>query len=158
MHQNFFLAALDERAHRVFPKVSNDGMRAFHSMRAGPYTLMARLLFPALDKTVQKSAQAQVFVDAARVACALERYRLANGTFPETLEKLSPVHMEKVPTDVIDGKPLRYTRDAGTSYVLYSIGWNQTDDAGSPGLILKNAESFADLTKGDWVWQMPAKL
>ena len=44
------------------------------------------------------------------LACALERYRLANGQFPETLDALVPKFVAKLPTDVITGTPLKYRR------------------------------------------------
>ncbi len=42
------------------------------------------------------------------------------------------------------------------SYVIYSVGWNKTDDGGEVAWT-KGKEPSADATKGDWVWQMPGK-
>ncbi len=78
-------------------------------------------------------AKDQTYVDAARVACALERYRLADGQLPEKLEALVPRYLAKIPNDVIDGQPLRYRLESDGNYVIYSIGWNQTDDGGVRG-------------------------
>ena len=156
MHQNFSLATVDERTHRVFPEISENEARALEKMRAGPYTIFARLLLPALEKAVRKSARMQTSVDAARVACALERQRLASGMLPETLDALVPRYLEKIPTDVIDGKPLRYRLNADKSYVLYSIGWNQTDDGGELAWT-RDKSPNVDVAKGDWVWQMPGR-
>ena len=36
---------------------------------------------------------------------ALERYRLANGAWPDSLAALVPKYLETVPTDPFDGKP-----------------------------------------------------
>ena len=96
----------------------------------------------------------QTSVDLARVACALERYRLANGQFPETLEALAPKFIEKLPHDVINGQPLKYRRTDDGQFVLYSVGWNETDDGGKVGLT-KNGN--LDAKQGDWVWRYPAK-
>ncbi len=46
----------------------------------------------------------------ARMAIALERYRLAHGEFPESLDALAPQFMEKIPHDIINGQPLHYRR------------------------------------------------
>jgi hypothetical protein len=159
MNQDFILPAADERAHRVFPGVSASGSHALQNLRAGPYTIFAMMLLPALEKVVAKSARMQTYADAARVACALERYRLANGQLPGTLEPLIPRFVDVIPNDVIDGKPLRYRRNSDGGYVLYSVGWNQTDDGGQAGWTSENKQetSGIDITKGDWVWLMPAR-
>jgi hypothetical protein len=127
-------------------------------MRTGPYTIFAKLLMPALEKAVRKSARMQSYVDAARVACALERYRLAKGQLPDKLDALVPQFIAAVPTDVIDGQPLRYDKAADGSYLLYSIGWNQVDDGGQLAWSGQKKDNSVDINQGDWVWQMPAKL
>jgi hypothetical protein len=79
MHQDFTLAAVDEKARRVFTDVSEKLDSALGKMPTRPYTIFAKLLMPAMGRAVTKSARMQSFVDEARVACALERHRLANG-------------------------------------------------------------------------------
>src|SRR5205807_3836798 len=155
MHDQYLLACVDESAHRVFRDKSLEGQRAFVELGRGPYTILARLLLPALGKAVQKFGRNQTYADAARVACALERYRLAHGALPDNLEALTPQFLDKVPNDIMDGKPLRYHRTSDGGYTLYSVGWNQTDDGGQ--LVRKPGpkEATIDLTQGDWVWQMP---
>ena len=162
----YSLAAVDERARRVFPEIIERGTLALSAMHANPYTFFARLLLPALAKPVERSARIQTYVDCARVACALERYRLAKGSLPETLGSLAPQFLEQIPNDVIDAKPLRYHRDPNGGYVVYSIGWNQTDDGGQlfwdkgqsrDAERLRYKEPRLDFTKGDWVWLMPAE-
>ena len=87
----------------------------------------------------------------ARVACALERYRLAQGEYPETLDVLSPKFIETVPHDVIGGQPLKYHRTDNGQFALYSIGWNGTDDGGKV-FVLEYSNNYVDYDKGDWVW------
>lgn len=160
--QEFNLALVDEKTHRVFPDVaakSDDTVDNWAKERPTPYNLIARKLMLALGAASKKSARWQTFVDAARVACALERYRLANGKFPETLDPLAPQFIKAIPTDLIDGEPLRYRLKPDGGYVLYSIGWNKTDDGGEIGWA-KSSDGKSlrvDIEKGDWVWQMPAK-
>ena len=45
---------------------------------------------------------------------------------------------------------IRVARVEGDGYVLYSVGWNQQDDGGSPG------KTMFDEKDGDWIWQVPA--
>jgi len=100
----------------------------------------------------------------ARVACALERYRLAHGEYPESLNALAPQFMGKIPHDIINGQPLKYRRDppsqsssaAGGQFVLYSVGWNETDDGGV-AVFRKGSTRIVDTDQGDWVWQYPQK-
>ncbi|MCU0785255.1 MAG: hypothetical protein MUF81_14630 [Verrucomicrobia bacterium] len=161
MFQEFNLAMVDDKAHRVFPEVADKSDTAVNdlSRHIRPYKIFARIFMPALSRASQKSARMQTFADAARVACALERYRLANGKLPATLDALSPRFIETIPTDVIDGQPLRYQLQPDGGYVVYSAGWNKTDDGGEIGWAKSSdsKEPRVDITKGDWVWQMPGK-
>ena len=106
---------------------------------------------PVLEGFVVKIAAAQITADQAALACALERYRLANGQFPEKLEALSPRFMPRQPNDVITGQPFKYRRADDGQFILYSVGWNEKDDGGVPG------KSLFDKAEGDWVWSYPAK-
>jgi hypothetical protein len=155
IHQEFTLPAVDARAHRIFPEISEQGTRAVETMHTGPYTIFAKMLLPALQKALQKSARMQTYVDDARIACALERYRLAEGKLPESLDALAPRFINQIPTDVIDGKPLRWRRDGNGGYVLYSVGWNRTDDGGELAWVKQKKGSEVDSAKGDWAWLMP---
>ena len=86
------------------------------------------------------------------MACALERYRLANGQFPEKLDSLTPQYISRLPNDVITGQPYKYRRADDGQFILYSVGWNEKDDGGVPG-----THSLYDDKEGDWVWDYPAK-
>lgn len=154
LHEEFALAAVDERAHRVFPQVSDNGARRVEQMRAGPYTMFAQRLFAAYVNAVQKPAHMQAYVDAARVACALERCRLAEGKLPETLPALVPRFLPAVPNDVMDGQPLRYHPSPSSGYLLYSVGWNQRDNGGRMAWLKDKPEPTVDIDNGDWVWKM----
>src|SRR4029079_16889310 len=79
-HQQFILPAVDEVAHGVNPRLSAEGIQWVNHLRPGPYNFFVVMLAPALDKSLLHSARAQTLVDEARVACAVERYRLAKGS------------------------------------------------------------------------------
>jgi hypothetical protein len=59
-----------------------------------------------------------------------------------------------LPPDVINGRPLHYRRTDDGGYVLYSVGWNESDDGGTVVVTKKGA---IDRNQGDWVWQLPSK-
>ena len=118
------------------------------------YKIQARMLFPAVGKSVAKFATIQAQVDLARVACALERFRLTHGNYPEALAALAPQFIAEPPHDLINGQPLHYRRTDDGKFVLYSIGWDEKDDGGK---VVLTKNGTVDREKGDWVWQYPAK-
>jgi hypothetical protein len=118
--------------------------------------VLETLMIPVLDSGAVKFAHAQAGADLARVAIALERYRLAHGEYPESLDALAPQIINAVPHDVIGGGPLHYRRTADGQFVLYSIGWNEQDDGGVV-VFKKGSSPDVDLDKGDWVWCYPVK-
>ncbi|HVV01112.1 MAG TPA: hypothetical protein VHH88_07090 [Verrucomicrobiae bacterium] len=158
MHQEFTLSVVNEKDHRVFPQISRDGAAAFQRLPRTPETILARILMPAFEKASRQTAIAQARLDCALAACALERFRIANGKFPESLSQLTPRFLKATSHDVMDGEPLHYRREAGGGYVLYSVGWNQTDEGGKVALKQNRKDSTVDEERGDWVWTMPAQL
>jgi hypothetical protein len=120
-----------------------------------PYNWFGAMLVPGLSKASARFAQAQAAADLARVACALERHRLAHGQFPETLDALVPKFMTRLPHDVINGQPLKYRLTSDGSFVLYSVGWNEKDDSGT--VVPNKDKRGLNWKEGDWVWQYPVK-
>ncbi len=73
--------------------------------------------------------KARAVLRSAAVGVALERYRLANGRWPDTLAALVPKYLKAVPADPFDGKPLRYRED-GEGAVVWCLGTDRKDDGG----------------------------
>ncbi|MGA2684442.1 MAG: hypothetical protein ABSF51_05265 [Verrucomicrobiota bacterium] len=156
MSQQWLLPLVDTNSRVISPAAlqrANDAVRA-EMKHYSPYKVQALMLFPAISSTVRKSAAIQVSIDLARVACALERYRLANGQYPEALDALTPQFIEQLPHDIINGQPLHYRRTDSGQFILYSVGWNGTDDGGR---VVLTKTGSVDREKGDWVWSYPAK-
>jgi hypothetical protein len=155
-YQTLMDEAIDPSRRRVFPdrteadtrdinrELSNSTIPVFIHHRA-----LASLLLPALDRIILKAAVGQTIADQAAIACALERFRLATGRFPDTLDALVPRFISPLPHDVINGEPYKYRLTAGGQFVLYSVGWNEKDDGGVPG------RNLFDEKEGDWVWRYP---
>jgi hypothetical protein len=155
MHEKYLLPLVGNQDRRVIsPAAIQQANAALDGRGVRPYDMFSRMLLPALGGIAEKCARGQTSVDLARIACALERCRLANGQFPETLEALAPKFIEKLPHDIITGQPLKYRRTDDGQFVLYSVGWNETDDGGTLGLT-KNGN--VDWHKGDWIWRYPAQ-
>ena len=115
------------------------------------HRVMSSFMTGTLGRYISRAAPPQVAVEQAALACDLERYRLGNGQFPETLDALIPQFIARAPNDVITGKPYQYRRTADGQFILYSVGWNGKDDGGVPG------DSMFDMKKGDWVWEYPSR-
>ena len=156
-YQQRILPCLDSCAGKLYPDRANAVESAFASRdrRIIPYHVLENLLVPAVSSVVVKSGVAQTAVQSGALACALERYRLVNGHYPDRLDKLVPQFTADVPRDVIDGQPLRYRPD-GAGYIIFSIGWNQKDDSGQVVFKKQNdpkAKPQLDEKQGDWVWR-----
>ncbi len=95
-------------------------------------------------RATQTMASRQSLVRQALLACALERYRLAEGAYPDRLDALVPKYLATLPSDILSGATLKYRRNDQGGFLLYSVGWNERDDGGIPG------NTAAD---GDWVWR-----
>ena len=115
------------------------------------HRVIASMLLPALGNVIRRTAEGQVAADQAVLACALERYRLVNQNYPETLDSLEPNFISQQPGDIITGKPFNYRRTSDGQFILYSVGWDEKDNGGTSG------KTLFDEKQGDWVWQYPAK-
>ena len=131
-----------------------DAAIAADTKHLNPYNLAEKLFLPALGNAARKFANGQSSVDLARVAVALERYRLAHGAYPESLDALTPQFITKLPHDLINGQPLQYRPEVDGQFVLYSVGWNEKDDDGE---VVLGKNGVVDISAGDWVWQYPQK-
>ena len=152
MHRQCFLPMIDTNLQVALPKIRNDANEYFKKLDIGPWNMIALSISSDLSSSGRKFAYEQNSINMARVACALERYRLAHGEYPQALDALAPQFIAQIPHDIIGGKPLHYRRTDGGKFLLYSLGWNETDDGGQIGL---TEYGSIDPTKGDWVWPNP---
>jgi hypothetical protein len=89
----------------------------------------ARVFTPALLRVATTCRRTQAQLRCTSTALAAERFRLARGHWPTSLEGLVPDFLATVPTDPFDGKPLRFRRLAdGLS--IDSVGQDGEDAGG----------------------------
>ena len=120
---------------------------------AGPFDKTLRTAF---TRNVSRHSQffqalqrVQVMKQLALGAIASKRYQLRHGSYPPSLDALSPEFLPQVPRDPVDGRPLRY-QNAGKTYLLYSVGNDNVDNGADP--VPASSDSL-DMWKGrDWVW------
>jgi hypothetical protein len=103
---------------------------------------------PALTASAKRIAAPQTILRSLATACTVERYRMAHGRLPATLEDLVPAFLPSVPTDPLTGKPLCYKPSESSSYLIYGTGWDQTDNAGSSVTVIQFTKKLAD--QADW--------
>src|SRR5438093_1747756 len=137
LFDQYILPPVDTVARQIRSGLSSSNHAALDALLAGTAVqllkarrVFAGVLLPSLPNIHLRAAEGQSAVDLSVVACALERFRLANSQYPETLDALVPRFIEKLPHDVITGQPLKYRREEGGRFVLYSVGWNAKDDGG----------------------------
>ncbi len=109
-----------------------------------------QLMIPSITMVEKKFLYTHTALQLSALACALERCRLAEGAYPETLANLVPRYVSTLPHDVMTGEPLHYRRTADGKFLLYSVATNGTDDGGAIG------EKKNDSTQLDWAWRWPA--
>ncbi len=118
------------------------------------FSLLSQLV-PAFTHAYRTFDRLDATRDAMLAVVAIERYRLAHGSYPQSLDLLVPTFLPGLPFDPVDGQMLRY-RLTESGFVLYSIGRDGVDDLGRPSVVRTAAiphmylEDGAD-PAGDWV-------
>ena len=132
---------------------------SFDSVKDNPYAMISQYAHNQLSAT-KRLAEVETARNVVVTAIALKRYKLRYHHLPDSLDELIPEFLKSVPTDFMDGGPLRYRRNADGTFLLYSVGDNGKDDGGNPRW------KKTDITPGnydwqngyalDWVWPQPA--
>ena len=95
-----------------------------------PDCLLTRLIFPAVNKIFDASLRAKANLRCAATGIAVERFRLARGRWPDSLDEIPRSLLSAIPLDPFDGKPLKYVQRAD-GVTIYSIGLDEQDDGGT---------------------------
>jgi len=90
---------------------------------------VAQMIAPNWTRAVDVATEADVLVEATRAAFYVERFRLAHGRVPESLDALVPALVPSAPVDPLSGQPLR-VKSRAPGYVVYSVGLDGQDDGG----------------------------
>ena len=158
--EEFYLPVIDTNREILSPTSIGDAETVVEAeteiAHVGPYNVFERSVSGSLGEALWV-AYGQNAANLARVAIALERYRLAHGEYPDSLTPLEPL-ITRLPHDVINGQPLHYRRTADGQFLLYSVGWNEKDDGGKVVLFTPDSTGsppHVRLRDGDWVWRYP---
>ena len=93
-------------------------------------SIFAALMFPALDAASTAEDRTNSVLALAQLSAALAVYRTSHDTYPEKIDDLVPAVISKLPVDFYEGKPFVYKR-LKDGYLIYTVGLNGKDDAGS---------------------------
>lgn len=131
-----------------------------------PGTLQARLSFRRialrhLDGGIglfAKAAEAEARRRLLIAAIALERFHVRRGSYPTSLEALSPDFLGQAPIDFMNGQVLHYSLSSGGHFLLYSVGLDCEDNGGE---MVHDKESGREpwrpkQPEPDIVWPLPA--
>jgi len=109
-------------------------------------TPIQAIMLPALGKVSAADYHLHLNELGLRTLVAIERFRLDTGALPALLVDLVPGYLQELPVDpYADGVALlRYrvleSEDAeGRSYLLYSVGYDGTDDDATPNEFYRDA-------------------
>ncbi|MEZ0275092.1 MAG: type IV pilin protein [Roseimicrobium sp.] len=121
-----------------------------------PDMIVAVLSLPAFSRFVDRATYTQCQLDRAIIACALERFRLEHGTYPNALAELARAGEKPLPLDILSGNPMGYRKTDDGRYVLWAVGFDRSDDGGyRPKGDGRTDKPTRRNYRGDWVWTYP---
>lgn len=108
---------------------------------------LSSVFIAKVDEAITKDAMGLAQIRATQTVLAVERYRLAKGKLPTSLDDLMPQFLPAIPEDPFDGQPLRYQL-LPRGYIVYSIGPDGQDDNGreKPAEVKADDKTTYDIT------------
>lgn len=125
-----------------------------------PSTIGVAVVFPPSRSVLARAVYADNLIQQAIIACALERFRLDQGSYPSTLEAVRLASGNPLPLDPISLQPMHYRPDPDGGYTLWSVGFDGRDDGGQRQVdgSSSGATRFHDSAfLGDWIWHLPPR-
>jgi hypothetical protein len=101
-------------------------------IRGGAEVLFCAHSSPTISFFVESEGRCMMMKSLVEISCSVEAYRRRVGTFPSNLAVLVPEYVKTIPTDVFDGKEVKYRRN-GDGCSLYSVGRNGVRDDRASG-------------------------
>jgi hypothetical protein len=116
---------------------------------------LAQLWVPSVVGVIYKVFYTQAIENQAIAACALERYRIEHGKYPDTLADANHPGEKPIPQDIISGKPMGYRKTPDGRYLIWCVGFSGVDHGGTRMLDAQNSKYLQPSSptyQGDWVW------
>ena len=160
----FLIKPLRDHGWQAARKASQEWERELTKMQghlwSHPSYIIPSIICPVYTNLINRSIFTQALLNQAIIACALERYRIEKGSYPNSLDAVRLSDGKPLPLDPIHEKPMGYRNTADGKYALWSVGFDGKDDGGKRTLNEKKPENTqfhkTDYV-GDWVWDFPAE-
>lgn len=104
--------------------------------------VLIALLFPALRQVTVAEQRVNLEFQMARVAVALEQFKLRTGDYPDSLDALADQLDPHSLADPYSTGPLRYERRR-PGFLLYSLFLDRIDDGGN--------SLYGEIVNGEWL-------
>ncbi|MGH7245091.1 MAG: hypothetical protein ACREJD_16870 [Phycisphaerales bacterium] len=88
------------------------------------------IAIPGIQKGVESWNGVLNQIDLIILIIELERFRIRNGDYPQSLAELLKNGLGEIPRDLMDGQPIRYLYRERDLPLVYSIGADGVDDGG----------------------------
>lgn len=122
------------------------------------HRLLIQLLMPALQPVIVRTVETETLLRLAVTAIGLERYRLENGVYPETLAALAPGWISHVPNDPVTHDHFHYERVSDDAFGLWAVGWDGEDGGGVVSYSGSGSGRRLSQNRSDWVWPSTAGM
>jgi hypothetical protein len=83
--------------------------------------IVTKLTLPAAQKVSEGAVRTRATLLTASAAVACERFRLARGKWPESLEEIPADILPPLPPDPYTGNPIRYMKNADGTAVVFTL-------------------------------------
>ena len=152
----FFKNALADRDRKLAALgLDHPGTNWLRDHMDGELEMLGSETIQSIGRSLERLLSCETARTMTIAAIALKRYQLRHGTYPNDLNALVPEFLPEVPRDPVDGKPMRYRSNGDGTFLLYSIGSDNTDNGGDPTAVA-GSKSFQWQHSRDWVWPQPA--
>jgi hypothetical protein len=115
--------------------------------------------FTVLENALRKAMKAETERSLILTAIALKRYSLHFGKPPDDLQSLVPEFLSSIPTDYMDGQPIKYRLEPSGTSILYSVGEDYKDGGGDSNMQPGKTTTYNIYNiwnRKDVVWPQPA--
>ena len=106
---------------------------------------------PAVSRVSAHGYATKGSVEAVLTIVAILRYKMEQGSYPDSLEELKTAgYLKELPTDPYNDKPLVYKK-TDDNFMLYGVGENFKDDGGTVAVVNGRPRKWGTKDQGDWV-------